>query len=51
MSGAGEAPQLASTFAVGEESSAGLAATGVSAVRSRQADGAAGARGGQRPAR
>jgi len=28
----GEAPQLASTFAVGEESSAGLAAAGVSAV-------------------
>jgi len=32
MRGAGEAPQLASTFAVGEESSAGLAAAGVSAV-------------------
>ena len=32
MAGAGEAPQLASTFAVGEESSAGLAAGGVSAA-------------------
>jgi tetratricopeptide (TPR) repeat protein len=32
MRGAGEAPQLASTFAVGEESSAGSAATGASAV-------------------
>jgi len=32
MGGAGEAPQLASTFAVGEESAAGLGAGGVSAV-------------------
>ena len=32
VGGAGEAPQLASTFAVGEESSSGLAATGISAV-------------------
>jgi len=32
MGARGEAPQLASTFAVGEESSAGLAATGVSAA-------------------
>jgi tetratricopeptide (TPR) repeat protein/predicted membrane channel-forming protein YqfA (hemolysin III family) len=32
MHGAGEAPQIASTFAVGEESSAGLAGTGVSAA-------------------